>query len=176
MGKPPEDSKPSALITVEMEESDASDLGLSESEQQDSSKIAEVEADINGVAADDPVTVVEEEEHDVVEKMSPRTRGGFIIEIPDIPNKDEYQHLPGHFEVSRVLSEYSASRYLVKLRSGERDIVSVCLWCRSIIDFPFNPLSLRPTDLSLLSSKLVSTTSSSSETQQFLFISDRWHL
>ena len=126
LGKPPEDSKPPAPITVEMEESDASDMGLSEPEQQDSSKMAEVEAGIAALAADDPapVLVAEEEEDDVVEMMSPRSRGGFIIEIPDIPNKDEYRHLPGHFDVSRVLSEYSASRYLVKLRSGERDIVS----------------------------------------------------
>ena len=54
---------------------------------------------------------------------SPRLQNGFFVDIPKIPNKDEYEHLPGHFTVDRVLSEYSHDGYLVKLRSGEVELV-----------------------------------------------------
>ena len=56
---------------------------------------------------------------------SPKLQNGFFVDIPKIPNKDEYEHLPGHFTVDRVLSEYSQDRYLVKLRSGEVEFVCV---------------------------------------------------
>lgn len=47
----------------------------------------------------------------------------FIIDIPKIQNKDDYEHLPGHFMVDRVLSEYPRDQYLVKLASGEIELV-----------------------------------------------------
>jgi hypothetical protein len=54
-----------------------------------------------------------------------RLHNGFIIDIPKIPNKDDYEHLPGHFTVDRVLSEHPRDKYLVKLASGEIELVRI---------------------------------------------------
>lgn len=51
----------------------------------------------------------------------------FFIDIPEIPNKDDYEHLAGHSVVDRVLSEYPGNKYLVKLGSGEVELASVPL-------------------------------------------------
>jgi hypothetical protein len=50
----------------------------------------------------------------------------FYIDIQPMTDtdKDGYCYLPGHFAVDKILSEYKADRYLVKLMSGERQIVS----------------------------------------------------
>ena len=57
--------------------------------------------------------------------LSSRLQNGFFIDIPEIPNKDEYESLPGHFVVDRVLSEHLPDKYLVKLGSGEVELVRV---------------------------------------------------
>jgi hypothetical protein len=50
----------------------------------------------------------------------------FHINIPqmDEDEKEKFQHLPGHFTVKKILSEFSRDRYLVKLASGEKQLVS----------------------------------------------------
>ena len=49
---------------------------------------------------------------------------GFYIDIPHLLEKEEYEHLPGYFTVQRILREVRPGHYLVKLRSGEVDLVS----------------------------------------------------
>jgi hypothetical protein len=52
---------------------------------------------------------------------------GFAIHIPAIDNFEEYEFLPGHFAIDRVLEVNSTdggSTYTVKLQSGERETVS----------------------------------------------------
>ena len=94
------------------EEVETADLSDSDVEQAQS----EVE-ERDGLAS--------EEEQASQHGPSPELQNEFFIDIPKIPNKDEYEHLPGHFTVDRVLSEYSQDRYLVKLRSGEVELVRV---------------------------------------------------
>lgn len=50
---------------------------------------------------------------------------GFYIDIPVLSNTDEYEHLPGYFTIHKIVREVTPARYLVKLRSGEVDLVSV---------------------------------------------------
>lgn len=67
----------------------------------------------------------------------PRANRAFIIDVPEIPNKDEYEHLPGHFTARRVLAEYPGDKYLVKLGSGEVELVSVAILIRDYLPFIF---------------------------------------
>lgn len=48
---------------------------------------------------------------------------GFIVDIPKISNKEDYEHLPGYFTVRRIFREVSPRQYLVELKSGEVDLV-----------------------------------------------------
>lgn len=54
--------------------------------------------------------------------LSPHT---MVIEIrvPHISDTDEYEFLPGHFKVRKVIEELDENSYLVKLRSGETEKV-----------------------------------------------------
>ncbi|KAA8649844.1 putative chromatin remodeling complex subunit (Chd3) [Aspergillus tanneri] len=50
-----------------------------------------------------------------------------VVEIPSIANSDEYDYLPGHFDVRCVISEAvdaGKESYLVELRSGEIETIS----------------------------------------------------
>ena len=94
------------------EEAETADLSDSDTEQ------AQSEAEGRG-------SLTCEEEQASQCSPSPNLQNGFFVDIPKIPNKDEYEHLPGHFTVDRVLSEYPQDRYLVKLRSGEVELVCV---------------------------------------------------
>jgi hypothetical protein len=94
------------------EEAEIADLSDSDVEQ------AQSEAEEQG-------SLASEEEQASHRGSSPKLQNGFYVDIPKIPNKDEYEHLPGHFTVDRVLSEHSQERYLVKLRSGEVELVCV---------------------------------------------------
>ena len=50
------------------------------------------------------------------------------VQVPPKPHDaDEYEYLPGHFKVKRVISELKGKRFLVKLQSGEVDLVSHAL-------------------------------------------------
>ncbi|KAF7508417.1 hypothetical protein GJ744_009270 [Endocarpon pusillum] len=49
---------------------------------------------------------------------------GFYIDIPHLSEKEEYEHLPGYFTVQRILREVKPGHYLVKLRSGETNLLS----------------------------------------------------
>ena len=50
---------------------------------------------------------------------------GIYIDIPDLSDKENYEHLPGYFTVQRILREVTPGHFLVKLRSGEADLVSM---------------------------------------------------
>jgi hypothetical protein len=69
---------------------------------------------------DDPGLDLEE---DSLSGRASRLHIGFIIDVPPIQNKSDYEYLPGHFVVDRVLSEYPGHQYLVKLASGEIELV-----------------------------------------------------
>ncbi|KAJ9603867.1 hypothetical protein H2200_011388 [Cladophialophora chaetospira] len=50
----------------------------------------------------------------------------FYIAVPKLSDeeKETYEYLPGHFAVERVLSQRKDKRYVVRLKSGEQNIVS----------------------------------------------------
>jgi hypothetical protein len=52
-------------------------------------------------------------------------QNGVYIDVPEISDPDEYEYLPSHHDVEKILSEYSQNRFLVKLASGERELVSL---------------------------------------------------
>lgn len=56
-----------------------------------------------------------------------REAPSFEITPPVIPNSNDYEYLPGHFAVRRILELHSATEkplYTVRLQSGERETVS----------------------------------------------------
>jgi hypothetical protein len=64
--------------------------------------------------------------NDETGEVMSRFQHNFFINVPKIDDdeKEEFQHLPGHFTVKKILSEFSEDRYLVKLASGEKQLVS----------------------------------------------------
>jgi hypothetical protein len=61
-----------------------------------------------------------------VAKSIPRPQQQLYIDIPKLSEeeKEEYEYLPGHFSVQRIVSKLRGARYAIKLKSGESDIVS----------------------------------------------------
>jgi hypothetical protein len=51
-------------------------------------------------------------------------KNGFHIHVPNLSDKEDYEHLPGYFTVQKILREVKSGKYLAKLRSGEIDLVS----------------------------------------------------
>jgi hypothetical protein len=54
-----------------------------------------------------------------------QSANGFYIAIPDISDREGYEHLAGYFTVHKILREVAPGHYLVKLKSGEIDLVSM---------------------------------------------------
>lgn len=77
------------------------------------------EAEEQGGPAPDPAAYE-------VQRGGSTLQNRFIIDIPRIPNKDDYEHLPGHSTVACVLSQNEKDKYFVKLASGETELV--CLF------------------------------------------------
>lgn len=63
----------------------------------------------------------------VARSPSSQSRHGhdFYIDIPDLSNKQDYEHLPGYYTVHKIMREVGSGRCLVKLKSGELDLVSL---------------------------------------------------
>lgn len=55
-----------------------------------------------------------------------RLQDGLVVRVPTLPEeeREEYEHLPGYFEVKRILYSLPDRQYVVKLGSGEVDLVS----------------------------------------------------
>lgn len=58
--------------------------------------------------------------------VAPRLQQSLYIDVPKLSHEDkqDYEFLPGHFSVRKVLSKSDEDRYLVQLDSGEVDLVS----------------------------------------------------
>lgn len=72
-----------------------------------------------------------------VEEMLPRLQNGFFIDIPpmDEEEKKEYEYLPGHFSAKEVVSELGGDRFVVRLKSGEKQLVSYSSLCFGLLTF-----------------------------------------
>jgi hypothetical protein len=74
----------------------------------------------------------EDEDEDEVNGHAPSLglfQKHFYIDVPAMTEeeKEEYEYLPGHFAVDRILAQRKDKRYNVLLQSGERIIVSLPL-------------------------------------------------
>ena len=128
LGKPPVASKPTKDVK----------LGKSsEEEQEETEERSVVEEEVDEDIAEDTRKTncrphdegPEESNSSFVsggpdQDSSTSSHPGFYIDIPKILDKDDYGSLPGHFEVLRIVRQVSEDKFLVKLRSDERDLVS----------------------------------------------------
>ena len=78
-------------------------------------------ADGRGSPADDLSS-----EDELVTSIVTRIQQDFYIDVPKLSEeeKEEYEHLPGHFSVQKVLAQLKGDKYLVRLKSDEKDLVS----------------------------------------------------
>lgn len=72
-----------------------------------------------------------------VEEMLPHLQHGFYIDIPpmDEEEKNEYEYLPGHFSAKEVISELGRDRFVVRLKSGEKQLVGHSSLCFAVRTF-----------------------------------------
>ena len=73
-----------------------------------------------------PADTLDDSDEGSVNEVVPRFQHNFFIDVPtlDEDEKQKYEYLPGHFAVSKIISEYRGGRYLVKLQSDEKQLVS----------------------------------------------------
>ena len=69
------------------------------------------------------------DDDDSLIEVIPQFANKFFIDVPkmDEDEKEEYDYMPGHFSVQRILSDFRGDRYLIKLESGEKQMVSLML-------------------------------------------------
>lgn len=129
MGKPPEkpvrvqpDGSPTSHRSTSFPPSDSSSAG---EVNYDGTPVKKRRVPIHEEDSDEDLPR-EQGEEDMAEVI-PRFQQKFYIDIPKLDEeaKDQFDYLPGHFTVNRILSELSRDRYLVKLASGERQLVSL---------------------------------------------------
>lgn len=63
---------------------------------------------------------IEEEPHHAIAKQD-----GLVIEVPELSEdeREQYEHIPGHFSVRKILYALPNHKYVVKLDSGEIEVV-----------------------------------------------------
>lgn len=88
----------------------------------------------------------------------PYRKSGFYIDLPYLSDKEDYEHLPDYFNVDKILREVTPEQYLVKLKSGEVDLVSM----------PPSHYHVLPTCLSAKTHKISLLPRTSLEAQSFL--------
>lgn len=62
----------------------------------------------------------------LVSALVPSLQHNFYIDVPRLSDreKQDYEYLPGHFAVKEILAQRTDDQYVVRLESGERDLVS----------------------------------------------------
>jgi hypothetical protein len=144
VGKPPE--RPSNDEPRTQREDDASDKSNREPSPQatdTSSSAEEVNFDGTFVKKSVPALNMRDIEHSDEEERDKEEEGSLIEVVPDFQNrfyidvpkleeeeKHDFEHLPGHYTAQKIVSNFRGDRYLVKLMSGEKQLVSsICLSC-----------------------------------------------
>jgi hypothetical protein len=140
LGKPPEIPKaptPDAVIVVDpdsdvhMSDNNLTDLdigtpeGLQKIQSEEDRNTQDIRREV--ILSDDEVD--DQEEDDIEADSAHSAASNVYVQVPPLPDdEEEYEYLPGHNRVKRVMSEYKGERFLVKLQSGEADLVSHCLF------------------------------------------------
>ena len=127
LGKPPTTPKiqQNSELTEDAESESDSSHGQSTAEDAEPAEPSDSDVQQPQSETEEGDELAFEEEDPSFFGSTSRLQNGFFIDIPKILNKDDYEHLPGYFTVDRVLSGYSQGKYLVKLGSGELELVSV---------------------------------------------------
>ncbi|KAK6365906.1 hypothetical protein LTS17_010872 [Exophiala oligosperma] len=62
----------------------------------------------------------------LVSALVPSLQHNFYIDVPRLSDreKQDYEYLPGHFAVKEILAQRTDDQYVVRLESGERDLLS----------------------------------------------------
>ncbi|KAE8394216.1 hypothetical protein BDV23DRAFT_180013 [Aspergillus alliaceus] len=89
----------------------------------------EIATQLNEDLASDILAQFHRKPHKQIPEGSPEpSKSQLAIEIPTISNIDEYEFLPGHFQVRCIISKATDTTnkpsYLVRLRSGETEMMS----------------------------------------------------
>lgn len=131
MGKPPEASSQEALPEGIVQEVDSSESAQEKSPApSDPNSDEEINYDGTSAVKSPPrksMADIENSDDGSLIEFVPQFQQKFYIDVPtmDEEEKRTYQHLPGHFTVKRILSEYRGDRFLVKLESREKKLVSL---------------------------------------------------
>jgi hypothetical protein len=158
LGQPPE--RPKEPTPDPMVDAD-SDLQLSDHNLTDSDAASPERTDdikilreIVRAAEEDGVVELssDDEDEDVFEVGSQRaeTSNVYVEVSPLMDDYEDYEYLRGHFKVRRVVSEYKDEKFLVKLESGESNLVGSlsclsnrsCLLCRRSVDVTYKSPSI----------------------------------
>ena len=132
LGKPPETTAGFSSNAVDrkravVEIQDSSDYATRNSESNTGSEMEQNEKQRSMPAQelDDDETISIPRESDIRNKSSVASHS-FYIDVPEFEPGvlEEYDYLPGHFTAKRILQQFRGDRYLVKLGSGEKDLVS----------------------------------------------------
>jgi hypothetical protein len=157
LGQPPERLKeptPNPIVDTD------SDVQLSDHNLTDSDAASPERTDdimivreVVREAEDDVVELSSDsEDEDVFEVDSQRAETSNVyVEVSRLMDDyEDYKYLRGHYKVRRVVSEYKNEKFLVKLESGESDLVSSlsclsyrsCLLCRRSEDITYKSPSV----------------------------------
>jgi len=105
------------------------------SENSPSPAASEASSDVNEVNHDasdeargtEPAIVEQNDEYsdDPLQEEIPYVQANCFVDVPKLSErqKEKYDYMVGHFTVSRILSEFRGGGYLVRLESGEKDLV-----------------------------------------------------
>lgn len=123
VGKPPEKPK---YMAQPAEYSDSEVSNEEASEKLASNHVVDDTTDVQNEVQQWPQDESGSEYDDDPEATSDLPRASFYIDIPRLTEeeKEQYEYLPGHFSVRKVLSQQRDKRYKVLLKSGESVIVS----------------------------------------------------
>lgn len=148
LGKPPERPKaphPDPIVDVN------SDVHVSDHNRTDSEAVT-ADDSRNVILTEEPDGETEQrgeelyssdDDSDVIEVQTKTPK--VYVEVPQtVDDEEDYEYLPGHYKVQQVLSEYKGKGFLVKLQSGEADLVS-----------PFITLSLQGRSVLLAADPLI---------------------
>lgn len=132
LGKPPQKTKNTEEDLEAYAESTASEQSQSSVHDVQPSSDSDEHSDIDHSHEDTVqarVSTTESapaDDHGPVRSAVPPRQQGFYIDVPKLSKEeeDEYEYLPGHFSVRKVLSKLENERYLIQRKSDERDIVS----------------------------------------------------
>lgn len=134
LGKPPPKQEMTAAQKHAASATDGSQARQSYGRSEDTPLVSGSDGEektVDGVSKHAPSTTPMSEQTDKREETDLRfTRSSqlsFSLEIPkySTENLSDCGYLPGHFKVRRVISRQPNNQVLVKLQSGEKEVVSI---------------------------------------------------